>query len=447
MKPTDLRIQSGDVVFGDVRFRTPLMLSTGSIDAITYAVVRVDVQTRAGTTATGMGAILLSDLWSFPSTRVDHLHRDQAMRTLCRRILRLAQTDEYVDPLQWGFQLEEELPTLLDEVTRDEGLAEPLPLLAGLVCLAPWDAAVHDVWGRAAGRDTYTMYTAEFLNGDLSVYLGPEFAGRYPGDYLLPPKDRLVIQHAVGAADKLWRHEEGPDDPDDGLPNSLEAWIQRDGVYWHKLKVSGRDLEQDRRRIVDVYEVATTTLHRLGKNRTVFMQIDPNEACDGPEYLVELLQQLEQDHPDVFAALQYIEQPTPRDLSGYTYTLHTLSALRPVLIDESLDRLDNLERLKALGWTGVAVKSCKGQSHTLLAYCWARQKQAFITMQDLTNPGLALLHSAGLARRMALSVDAFEYNSRQYVPNHAEVELAGYDTVFDVRDGQMTLRPPQVGLY
>ena len=74
----------------------------------------------------------------------------------------------------------------------------------------------------------------------------------------------------------------------------------------------------------------------------------------------------------------------------YTFTLHKVAQRKPVIIDESLDRLENLALLKPLGWSGLALKTCKGQTHSLLAYCWGKKHDQFMTIQDLTNPGLAL---------------------------------------------------------
>ena len=147
-------------------------------------------------------------------------------------------------------------------------------------------------------------------------------------------------------------------------------------------------------------------------------------------------------------AIDYIEQPTSRDLASYTYTLHAISARKPVLIDESLDRLENLERLQPQGWSGLALKSCKGQTHSLLAYCWGRVQGLFMTVQDLTNPGLALVHSANLCAHLALDVTCFEANSHQYAPDACPQEQAAYPDFFHVHDGVITLPDaPPMGLY
>jgi len=42
--------------------------------------------------------------------------------------------------------------------------------------------------------------------------------------------------------DKLRASEVGADAPRDGRPNSLDAWIEQDGVYCLKVKLRGTDL-------------------------------------------------------------------------------------------------------------------------------------------------------------------------------------------------------------
>ena len=120
----------------------------------------------------------------------------------------------------------------------------------------------------------------------------------------------------------------------------------------------------------------------------------------------------------------------------------------PLIIDESLDNLDILPHLQAMGWSGLAVKTCKGHTHSLLAYCWAREKGLFVTLQDLTNIGLALVHSANLCAHMNLSVDYFECNQRQYLPYARPQIREEYAPYFAVADGKIQIpslaRP---GLY
>ena len=134
--------------------------------------------------------------------------------------------------------------------------------------------------------------------------------------------------------------------------------------------------------------------------------------------MLEMLEKVAAERPQVLPALDYIEQPTPRDLGAYTDTLHGVAARVPVVVDESLDDLDKLDWILRLGWSGLAVKTCKGHTHSLLAYCWGRHHRLYLTLQDLTNPGLALVHSANFCAHLRLDVDLFR---GQLSPVHAPV--------------------------
>ena len=121
-----------------------------------------------------------------------------------------------------------------------------------------WDAALHDAYGNLYERDTYTLYDAEAMPTDLSQWLGQEFVGKYPAEYLRPQYTRkLPIFHLVGGLDKLSRQEISSSDPADGLPIALEDWIAKEGIYCFKLKLSGRDLTWDLERTLDVAKLGT----------------------------------------------------------------------------------------------------------------------------------------------------------------------------------------------
>lgn len=433
-KPTDVRVRDVALQMRFEPLRTPLQLSTGAIQGLTYAAARVVVENRSGQVAEGRGGMFLSPVWAFPAPGVPPAAREKAMQELARRLAgRLAEWKGFADPIRLGHEIDGELDRHRLAVSTEQGLAEPLTRLAALNCLAPLDAALHDGWARAAGRNAYEMYTADFLRWDLGAYLGAELAGRYPADFLVSARPALAIQHVVGLADR---------------PEEVAAWVESDQIRWFKLKITGTDLRLDLDRIVEVHRTATDARRRLGLDSQVAMEVDSNEACEGPEFIVELLERLRLASPAAYAELQYIEQPTARDLAGYPFTLHAISRRKPVVADESLDSLKNLSLLEPLGWSGVALKTAKGQTHALLTYCWARQHGLFITVQDLTNPGLAFVQSACLAARLALSADCVEYNARQYVPGACQDERAVLPEVFVVRGGEIAVPPgPRPGLY
>ncbi len=438
-KNSDISISDVQITFSNEVFRIPFKLSSGQIDKITYAEVIITVQNRLRAGAVGTGGILLSDLWAFPGTNLTHEEKDTMMRSLMFKMKEaLLSLTEFMDPFQIAHHMDQQIQHLSTEI----------PLLASLVCWSSFDAALHDGWAKAAGLNAYDMYSADFLDDDLGHYLGAKFKGLYPAHFLNSrPKERLWVQHVVGAGDPLLK-KDIVERPNDGLPLSLDEWIEKEGVSWFKLKIKGTDVAWDLSRIIDVYKVAEETLQKCGIKHPIRMEVDSNEACPTPEPAIEFLRKLKEISPTVFSALQYVEQPTPRKLADYKYTLHEISKYKPVLVDESLDDLNNLQLIESQGWSGVALKTCKGHTHALLVYCWARQRNLFITVQDLTNPGLALVHSAGFCSRLSMSIDAFEYNSRQYIPaSRKEVQIT-YPGIFRVSGGQISLDSLSgIGLY
>ncbi len=67
--------------------------------------------------------------------------------------------------------------------------------------------------------------------------------------------------------------------------------------------------------------------------------------------------------PTAFDRIQYIEQPTARDLKAHPENMmHEAAKFKPVVIDESLIDLESLHLAREMGYTGVALKACKGQT-------------------------------------------------------------------------------------
>ncbi len=114
--------------------------------------------------------------------------------------------------------------------------------------------------------------------------------------------------------------------------------------------------------------------------------------------------------------MHYIEQPTHRDLQANPENhMHAAATIKPVVIDESLVDLESLLLGRELGYTGVALKACKGHTEALLMGAAAQKYGMFLCVQDLTCPGASFLHSASLAARIP-TVAAIEGNRRQYCP-------------------------------
>jgi len=116
--------------------------------------------------------------------------------------------------------------------------------------------------------------------------------------------------------------------------------------------------------------------------------------------------------------------------------MHEAAKLKPVVIDESLLDLESMQLAREMGYTGVAFKACKGQTHTVLLAAAAQKYGMFRCVQDLSCPGASLIQSAGIAAHIP-GVAAIEANSRQYCPAANEPWQKRFPGVFSIRDGTM----------
>ncbi len=89
-----------------------------------------------------------------------------------------------------------------------------------------------------------------------------------------------------------------------------------------------------------------------------------------------------------------------------------------------------------MGYSGAALKACKGQTQALLMGAAVQHHKLFLCVQDLTCPGASLVHSAGLAAQVK-TVAAIEANSRQYVPAANAKWDKRYPGLFVIEDGSV----------
>jgi len=243
---TDIRILSLEPFFTRETARTPIKFGGVVMDSAYLCHVRATVENRAGRRAEGWGAIFMSDVWAWPSPAVDHATRETLMcdlvRVWCKRVAEYADTAHPVD-IFW--QLETELEPLTARLCSERGTAETMPRLGALVCASPVDAALHDAWGNAAGISCYDGYGPAHMRSDLATWLGAAYAGKYIADYLSPMPETLDAFHLVGGLDKLRESEITDDDPQDGLPVSLDQWIRYEQLHCLKVKLRGTDLDWD----------------------------------------------------------------------------------------------------------------------------------------------------------------------------------------------------------
>jgi L-alanine-DL-glutamate epimerase-like enolase superfamily enzyme len=437
LKSTDIRI--GEVVHGyeDYVYRTPYKFGGRVVDRTTLLNVHCRVTTRNGQTAWGFASMTMGNMWAFPSATMSYDTTLEAMKALASRIALLTDDcPEIGHPLDIAHVLEPEYLKAAVEVSAERTLTEPIPKLCTLVVASPFDAALHDAFGKVHGRNVYDTFGPDLMTHDVSRYLGPDFQGvRLDRAMLSKRQARIPVFHSVGGLDPLEANDvETP--VGDGLPETLDDWIRRDGLVRLKIKLQGNDLAWDVERTLAIDRIASTT-------DDMEYCLDFNERCPDVQYVLECLHLIRERSPEAFERILYIEQPTARDLQANRQNvMHEAARVRPIVIDESLTDLESLVLAREMGYTGVALKACKGQSQTMLMAAAAQKYKLFVCVQDLTCPGASLIHSVGISARVP-AVAGIEANARQYVPAANEPWRRRFPGIFSITDGYM--RTDEIG--
>jgi L-alanine-DL-glutamate epimerase-like enolase superfamily enzyme len=436
-RATAIRIEDVTHSYQDFHYRAPYKFGGFAVDRVTLLNVECVVSLPNGHSAKGFGSMTMGNIWSFPSRVMTYDQTLGAMKALAGKISGLTRSyREYGHPIDLNFALEPYYISAAAEVTRDLHLAEPIPKLCTLVTASPFDAALHDAFGKIHGRNVYQTYGPDLLPNDLSKYLGKEYAGRWLHQFLLTrPMPAMPLYHSVGALDPLTASEV-TEPIHDGLPETLGDWIQHSGVDHIKIKLNGGDLNWDLNRVLTIDAVTVTAQAKRGVTAW-FYSLDFNERCRDVEYLMRFIRTLKERNVAAFNRIQYVEQPTRRDLRADRHNvMYEASRLVPVVIDESLTGLDMLLLAREMGYTGAALKACKGQSQAVLLAAAGQIQKMFLCVQDLTCPGASLIQSAGLAAHVP-GVAGIEANAREYVPAANEAWTKRFPGIFDITNGRL----------
>lgn len=447
---TEIRVVEVAFDTEDYQYRTPIKFGGVALDRVTILNAACEIRANDRRTARGRGSMPLGNVWAWPTRQLAYDETLGVMRDLAGRVADItSKTSAAGHPIDINHALEPLYHEAAIGLAKERRLPEPIPRLATLVVASPFDAAIHDAYGKLHGLNCYRTYGRDFLPHNLDHYLGPDFRGRHLSEFIRrEPEPRLPLYHLVGALDPLTAADVTKP-IGDGLPETLAEWIPFNGLTHLKIKLNGDDAAWDLERIIGVEGVAAEAQAQRGVARW-FYSLDFNERCPNVAYLIELLNRLRERSPAAFERVQYVEQPTKRDLKADRgNVMHAASKLKPVVIDESLLDLESLHLARDMGYTGAALKACKGQSQSLLMAAAAQTMGLFLCVQDLTCPGASLIHSAGLAAHVP-GVAAIEANSRQYCPVANGPWQERFPGIFRVTDGAMKtdkLTGPGLGAY
>jgi hypothetical protein len=362
-KSTDVQVIGAALYFLPVQTRVPLKFGLETTTSVTCARVRLMVCDDTGRRAVGWGETPLSVHWVWP-VALPYERRHQALKDFTAQLAQAwVKYGRSGHPLELAYSFQENILTgLLSAFNQGATPQDAMPWLAALVCCSPFDLALHDAYGRLHDLPCYQTYNATFLNRDLSYFFRSEptakdvFRDKYPAEFLLgAPPTRLRAWHLVGGLDPVDRAELTGTQPDDGYPVLLEDWIEHDGLKCLKVKLRGTDEAWDYARLIRVGTVAQA-------KDVEWLSADFNCTVTDPAYVNAILDRLRIDHPRFYGMILYVEQPFPYELQQYRIDVHSVSARKPLFLDESAHDWRLVQLGQELGWSGVALKTCKTQT-------------------------------------------------------------------------------------
>ena len=322
-----------------------------------------------------------------------------------------------------------------------------LPALVASYGTALLDRAVMDAVCRLVGASFWTAMRSNLAGmsphpilPDLSHF---DFTTFLAG---LEPMRSIEARHTVGLLDPIVAGDQASGTRvDDGLPETLDEVVSAYGQRSFKLKVSG-DRQADVDRLVKIASVLDTIAGPL------HVTLDGNEQYEDVDATVELWSAMEA-HPGLqklCAATLFIEQPIKRQVA-LSRSIAPLARHRPVIIDESDGELDAFIRARALGYSGVSSKNCKGFYRSLvnLARCrvWNAEGDGsfFLSGEDLTTQaGLAVQQDLALVALLGLG--DVERNGHHFIDGfagrpaaEAQAFLQAHPDLYEAQDGHVRL--------
>lgn len=429
-----MKVTRVSLSFVPVVTRVPLKFGDQTLTEVSCARVAIEGE-EDGHTATGWAETPLSVAWVWPSS-LGYQEREHRLQEFCKVLC--ADLEEKLGeghPFVTGHRyIEDRLHPLLEEENAGREDTAHMPHLAGLVCLSAFDLALYDAFGKLHQVGAFECLDAQWLGDhDLSQFLEPaeKFIGKYPADYLVTPQMEQPVWHLVGGLDPIKESELTGDEPDDGYPVLLRDWIRRDGLTCLKIKLRGNDLEWDFRRLVEIGKISL-------EEGVTHLTADFNCMVTDPDYVNEILDRVATNDQAIYKRIVYVEQPFPYDLEANQIDVHSVSARKPLFMDESAHDWRFVRLGRELGWTSVALKTCKTLTGALLSLCWAKEHDMTLMVQDLTNPRLAQIPHVLLAA-YAGTICGVESNGMQFYPEASSEFFKVHPGLYQRRNGVLDL--------
>lgn len=396
----------------DMQTRFPFRYGIASMCEVPHLFVRthveIDNQMWQGTSSEG-----LPPKWFTKDPETDFELDDlPEMLTAIKQAAHFAMTgNSHRDFFSWWIKLSEQQTVWAIENGKP-------PLLANLG-VSLMERAVLDATCRQQKTSLFSVLYQNRLGIDFSAVRN-QLTGMKPSDILPPqPRSHVHLRHTVGLGDPLTESDIQADEKlEDNLPHSLTSSIDRYGLRYFKIKLSG-SLHADLPRM----RLLSKLLHeRVG--HSMRFTLDGNEQYTTMATFQDHWHELYGDasiRRMVDKSLLFIEQPVHRDSALLPEVKETLSDWKnapPIIIDESDAEIDSLPTALKLGYAGTSHKNCKGILKSIAALGTIKKEQTvdrklILSAEDLGNIGpVALLQD--LAVVAALGIPHVERNGHHY---------------------------------
>ena len=455
---TRVKVVESSAGIGNAYTRMPFRFGVITMRASPLLTLAVEIEDRRGRRATGYAADLLAFRWF-------DKRPEKSLADNCADLIRAVEVacDLYLEAGRAG--LRSPFRLFLDtypEIDR-RALASDFNRLGASFGSSMLERAVIDALGRLLGKSYFELVR----DNDLGIELGaisPELAGREIGEFVAErPLERLHVRHTVGLVDPITAADVAQP-VDDGLPETFEHYLQRDGIRYLKIKVAGA-LDEDVARLEALAEV----MYR--RHAHFRISLDGNEQYQELDGFLALVDRLKRSPKlqHFWRDILFIEQPLERTVAMDPAIAPALEALcrdKPVIIDEADGWLTAFRDAVALGYCGTSHKNCKGVYKTLHNLAFSKvhnervgHRELFLSAEDLSNlPVVAL--QADLATVALLGIHHVERNGHHYFRGLAHLSAAeqmdalarhpdlyerrGDDVYLRVRDGALECRSLQV---